>query len=103
MNENTKKILDKEGFLIEFDTTTTCETFAGKSKAGNDYSITKQAGYFHTPNDQYPTKVGIILDSDKAADMHPVGFYIMNNPVTVGAFDSLAINNKLTLEPVKQV
>ncbi len=103
MNENIKKVLDKEGFLIEFDTTTTCETFAGKSKAGNDYSITKQSGYFHTANELYPVKVGIILDSDKADDVYPVGFYIMHNPVTVGAYDSLAINPKLTLEPVKQV
>jgi len=48
----------------------------GVSKAGKDYSISKQIAYLHDPSQKYPRQFQIQVASKNSP--FPVGFYVMD-------------------------
>ncbi len=83
-------------FKVEIDEDSSVETFSGVSKAGKDYSITKQEAWLHK-GDKYPVRFSINIDSESEQDRYPVGEYSFSNLLSVDSYGTLVIARDVKL------
>lgn len=86
---------------MKIEITGTPKTRSGRSKSGNDYSITTQQAYLHNGN-KYPTEMSIQIESERQS--YSFGMYEL--PMTsdnfyVDKYGSLSISRNLKLIPVQ--
>ena len=77
----------------------TFETRKGTSKkSGAAYEMREQTAYIDTGHD-FPDRFKLMLDRDQAP--YQPGEYVIEQPLVVGDFDSLAVARHIKLTPLR--
>jgi len=70
------------------------------SSNGRDYVIITQKAFLHTSGQRHPVLFSLSLENE--VDAYPAGDYMLKDALTVGQYDSLAVERYPVLEPYKE-